>query len=541
VDDAGVLLADPVRMWRQVTQPDSDDGHDGKESKGEDDGGGGRPVPPPLLLQLPKALEGGKLDLHAVLAHGDRVPRLILDLLLPAACLATLESVRVASKGGWMFIERNLRTALVDGLLSPETMCGKLYKKWLKSSPTAAPATGAEMLALCRGLQKKAVMINLVNELKVTGVDVDVPLKEWKGVTMGADGQVVKIDFSQRCKGGAVDKIVLPEGMQEVILWGCGFGLTGAVDKLLLPEGMQSVDFRYCQGLKGAVDKLVLPDGMQSVVISWCDGLTGDIGQMKLPVGMKTVNFEKCRGLTAPPGCPRGSSYDSYYNEDDLNRLRSWISLTATQGGAAGEDVNDGPGGGGGEGATEMEALRAFAESVGYKGDIMDGVVTECAGGAIEEIRWKEKYLDGTLPKGDLNMPKLRVLDLYDNTRLEGDVTQLRLPDGMQSLILSGSPIGDPMHFITGDIGQMNLPVGMKTVDFEHCAGITGAVDKLVLPEGMQTVILCLCKGVTGDIGQMNLPVGMKTVNFCYCEGITGELPASERAKVKNYASPRGY
>jgi hypothetical protein len=255
---------------------------DGKESKGEDDGGGGRPVRrPPLVLQLPKALEGGKLDLHAVLAHGDRVPRVILDLLLQA----TLESVRVASKGGWMFIERNLRASLVDGLLSPETTCGKLYEKWLPSSPTGAPATGAEMLALCRGLQKKAVMVNLVNELQVTcvreknpgavydesnigdriqmslkvgratrwgfdkwyagdvtaftpegeGVDeevagkhtvtyddgdvkhyclakqkfrhslsfMDMPLKEWKGVTMGADGQVVKIDFSWRCKGGA--------------------------------------------------------------------------------------------------------------------------------------------------------------------------------------------------------------------------------------------------------------------------------------------------------------------------------------------------
>jgi hypothetical protein len=68
-----------------------------------------------------------------------------------------------------------------------------------------------------------------------------------------------------------------------------------------------------------------------------------------------------------------------------------------------------------------MEALRAFAESVGYKGDIMDGVVTECAGGAIEEIHWRRKGLDGTLPMGDLNMPKLRVLDLYNNDRLKGE------------------------------------------------------------------------------------------------------------------------
>ena len=59
------------------------------------------------------------------------------------------------------------------------------------------------MLALCRGLPIKAVMINLVNELQVEGVDVDTPLKEWKGVTVGADGQVTEINFSKRCYGGA--------------------------------------------------------------------------------------------------------------------------------------------------------------------------------------------------------------------------------------------------------------------------------------------------------------------------------------------------
>jgi hypothetical protein len=68
-----------------------------------------------------------------------------------------------------------------------------------------------------------------------------------------------------------------------------------------------------------------------------------------------------------------------------------------------------------------MEALRAFAESVGYKGDIMDGVVTECVGGAIEEIRWGWKDLDGTLPVGDLNMHKLRVLNLSGNDDLKGE------------------------------------------------------------------------------------------------------------------------
>ena len=59
------------------------------------------------------------------------------------------------------------------------------------------------------------------------------------------------------------------------------------------------------------------------------------------------------------------------YYKDDLNRLRSWISLTATQGGAAREDGNEGKTGGEGEEMTEIEALRTFAESVKCKGDIL--------------------------------------------------------------------------------------------------------------------------------------------------------------------------
>ena len=95
---------------------------------------------------------------------------------------------------------------------------------------------------------------------------------------------------------------------------------------------------------------------------------------------------------------------------------------------AAGAEAEEKEAAGGGSrprktlpGMDPEEALRAFAESVGYKGDIMDGVVTECAGGAIEEIHWVGKDLDGTLPMGDLNMSKLRALDLYDNDRLKGE------------------------------------------------------------------------------------------------------------------------
>ena len=179
----------------------------------------------------------------------------------------------------------------------------------------------------------------------------------------------------------------------------------------------------------------------------------------------------------APPGCPRGNSWDFNYNEDNIDRLRNWISLTANQSKAAGEEGKEGKGEEKGNGGTEMDALHAFAESVGmslddfaearhprggayhrcssftktgntYKvvfadkdimgayctsidvpsdefrmiqGDIMNGVVTQCVNGPVEGIYWHNKQLDGTFPMGDLKMPWLCVLNLSGNPKLEGE------------------------------------------------------------------------------------------------------------------------
>jgi hypothetical protein len=242
-------------------------GEGGEGKEGKESTVGGRRAP--LVLQLPEGYaveKGGLLPIGSLTAYpsalrpvfaGDGIPHLILELLLPAT-LGSLpqstgvENIRGACRGGWTFIERNLKATFIDAMCAsaadadaaaeaaaeaaaaesewecdecgetnmPEdeecTECGgsekplasnpwklcDLYEKWLESSPTGAPATGAEKMALCRGLQKKAVMINLVNELEAD-VHVDAPLKEWDGVTMGADGQVVEIDFSSRCYRGA--------------------------------------------------------------------------------------------------------------------------------------------------------------------------------------------------------------------------------------------------------------------------------------------------------------------------------------------------
>jgi hypothetical protein len=66
---------------------------------------------------------------------------------------------------------------------------------------------------------------------------------------------------------------------------------------------------------------------------------------------------------------------------------------------------------------------------------------------------------------------------------------------------------------IIRNIGQLNLPVGMKAVSFAQCAGLTGAVDKLMLPEGMQSVDFEDCKGLTGTLVTLP-PPSIKTFNI---------------------------
>jgi hypothetical protein len=42
-------------------------------------------------------------------------------------------------------------------------------------------------------------------------------------------------------------------------------------------------------------------------------------------------------------------------------------------------------------------------------------------------------------------------------------------------LVFSLFPL--PFFFLAGDIGQMNLPVGMQSVNFRYCEGLTGTAE----------------------------------------------------------------
>ena len=72
------------------------------------------------------------------------------------------------------------------------------------------------------------------------------------------------------------------------------------------------------------------------------------------------------------------------------------------------------------------EALRAFAASVGMPVDAMWDGVTRGDGGEIVEIDWSEEGLKGTLPVGDMHMPYLRNLNLWDSYGLKGETRGVR-------------------------------------------------------------------------------------------------------------------
>ena len=48
----------------------------------------------------------------------------------------------------------------------------------------------------------------------------------------------------------------------------------------------------------GDIGTLVLPEGMQALILSNCTGLTGDIGTLVLPEGMQKLSLFECTGLT---------------------------------------------------------------------------------------------------------------------------------------------------------------------------------------------------------------------------------------------------
>jgi hypothetical protein len=164
--------------------------------------------------------------------------------------------------------------------------------------------------------------------------------------------------------------------------------------------------------------------------------------------------------------------------------------------------------------ASCLVGVLAFAASVGKRGDVMEGVVRG-ERGLVVEINWggeTSRGTGGTLPVGDLNMPGLRVLDLSSNRyrckNLTGDLAQLQLPVGLKDLNLRGCSA------LTGDLAQLQLPVGVQNLNLRGCNALMGAVDKLLLPDGMQSVNFKDCEGLTGDLAQLQLPVGLKNLNL---------------------------
>ena len=89
---------------------------------------------------------------------------------------------------------------------------------------------------------------------------------------------------------------------------------SGAVDKLLLPDGMQSVDFRECKGLTGTADSRMSDGHIYSLLFGgqpqcvrhssiypyplFAFPFAGAVDKIVLPEGMQSVNFRGCTSLT---------------------------------------------------------------------------------------------------------------------------------------------------------------------------------------------------------------------------------------------------
>jgi hypothetical protein len=167
------------------------------------------------------------------------------------------------------------------------------------------------------------------------------------------------------------------------------------------------------------------------------------------------------------------------------------------------------------------ETLKDFAKCVGLAADksVEEGV--ECdERGRITKISWRSKNLNGSLSMlGDVmeRMPRLQVLDLLGNKLLTGNIGQLNLPVGMQTLNFAGN------DGLTGAVDKLVLPEGMQTVNFDGCNGLTGDLAQWHLPVGMKDLNLCRTK-VAGAVNKLLLPEGMQSVNFFQCYNLTGDL-----------------
>jgi hypothetical protein len=129
-------------------------------------------------------------------------------------------------------------------------------------------------------------------------------------------------------------------------------------------------------------------------------------------------------------------------------------------------------------------------------------------GREIVEIDCKKEDLKGTLPVGDMHMPYLRILILSGNMELTGDIGTLVLPAGMQNLNLqlcsglNGKATAEDYVTIEGHTLQSAthrpsfLTVSLFLAFTSPFAA--GDIGKLVIPEGMQSLVLSGCDGLAG-------------------------------------------
>lgn len=145
--------------------------------------------------------------------------------------------------------------------------------------------------------------------IKPLGWNWKTPIHEWKGVTVGKNQRITKLDFEGFLIGAeGVKALVLPPGLQELNLRENIIGNEGA-KALNLPLGLKKLNIGdNTIGAEGA-KAMVLPPGLQTLDLSWnfignecIKDLVLPSGLRELDLGVNDIGDEGVKALALPPG-----------------------------------------------------------------------------------------------------------------------------------------------------------------------------------------------------------------------------------------------
>ena len=95
---------------------------------------------------------------------------------------------------------------------------------------------------------------------------------------------------------------------------------------------------------------------------------------------------------------------------------------------------------------------------------------------------------------------------------LEGDLSKVQWPDGLQRLHLYGTNV-------SGDLSKVLWPAALKELDLQ-CQQITGDLSKVQWPAALEYLNLSNCEKIEGDLSKVQWPAALETLDLKGCPNI---------------------